>query len=173
MPSSLFNLSQHIAKLESLKNTFENFSTKRKEEKKKKKKKLMISPGGSVKAAILSPRFFTLIFFNTVLNCFSCSATHDYIYLQSVFILNFFCSWKGTVPWGRLTQKPSPRSNQGIGKLGVTPHPAIDPSCAPSRDTLPPLCPNAQGAASPRWCGMPVPEARTQLQQKKPSKYLR
>lgn len=50
----------------------------------------MISPGGSVKAAILSPRFFTLIFFNTVLNCFSCTATHDYICFQSVFILNFF-----------------------------------------------------------------------------------
>lgn len=50
----------------------------------------MISPGGSVKAAILRPRFFTLIFFSTVLNCFSCTATHNYIGLQSVFILNFF-----------------------------------------------------------------------------------
>lgn len=36
VPSSLFNLSQRIAKLESLKNTLENFSTKRKEKKEKK-----------------------------------------------------------------------------------------------------------------------------------------
>lgn len=90
MPSSLFNLSQHIAKLESLKNTLENFSTKKEREKKKRQEKLMIGPGESVKAAILRQRFFASIFFNTVLNCFLCTATPNYICLQSVFKLKIF-----------------------------------------------------------------------------------
>lgn len=64
----------------------------------------MISPGESVKAAILRQRFFTSISFNTVLNCFLCTATHNYLCLQSVFkIKDFF----------PMAEKHSPKRQKG------------------------------------------------------------
>lgn len=129
----------------------------------------MISPGESVKAEIFRQRFYTSIFFNTLLNCFSCIA----IFVCNVLKLKIFFlmverhspTWQA-ITGNHLTVLAAELGNWGLphilqqisGGHFTLPIPQFT-GCSPATHSWP-----ATLTTSPRCCKMQMPETITQQQ---------